>query len=385
MIIGIDARLINGERRGMGNVLYNILLHLPKFVSREIILYFDREINVELKGEMEELGYKLVIINGSNYLIWEQFLLPKRVKQDNITLFWHPYNTGSLFLSCSQVVSIHDVMYMKPRTVLPYSKSSYQILGRIYRKYNTPQIARKAERIITISHHAKDDIVSEIKNIDSKIEVVYNGCNKSLGISRDLSQWNQFKTFYNINDKYMLCLGATEPRKNTVYTIEVFGKFIKKHGLDIQLVICGLKNWHCSAAYDRVKELDICKNVVFLDYVPGEVLDLLYINAYIFLFLSYYEGFGLPILEAMAFNTPVVTTNVTSMPEIAGNAAIITAHNDERVTLEAVEKLYFNEQLYAHLVEKGQNRIKLFTWERSAAKVANILADHCSKCDEVVK
>lgn len=373
MKIGIDARYINGERRGMGNVLFNILLYLRNCLTNDIILYFDREIDVELKLLLESLKYELVILDGTNYFIWEQFILPKRVREDKIDIFWHPYNTGSLWLDSIQVVSIHDVMFMKSRKVLPYSKKINQILGRIYRKYNTPRIAERAENIITISHHAKQDIMLEIQDIhEDKIDVVHNGCNKTLDKDRDLSEWIKYKTQYGIKDKYLFCLGAVEPRKNTIYTIEVFDQIIKKHNLDIQLVIAGLKGWETTDAYRKVRELGISKQVVFLDYVPDELLELLYINAYIFMFLSYYEGFGLPILEAMAFNTPVITTNVTSMPEIAGNAAIITSYNDKDKTVSDIEKLLFDQELYKDICIRGQARTRLFTWENAALNVGNI-------------
>ncbi|RCW47880.1 glycosyltransferase involved in cell wall biosynthesis [Paenibacillus prosopidis] len=373
MRLGIDARYINGERRGMGNVLYNILLHLRNCLTNDIILYFDREIDVELKKILESLNYELVVLDATNYFIWEQLKLPKRVRGDKIDIFWHPYNTGSLWLNSIQVVSIHDVMFMKSRKVLPYSKSLQQILGRIYRKYNTPRITMRAEKIITISHHAKQDIMLEIQDVhEEKIDIVHNGCNKTLEKDRDLSEWIQFKVQYGIKDKYLFCLGAVEPRKNTIYTIEVFDQIIKRNNLDIQLVIAGLKGWETSDAYSKAKEHGISEQVIFLDYVPGEILDLLYINAYIFLFLSYYEGFGLPILEAMAFNTPVITTDVTSMPEIAGDAAIITSYNDRDKTVSDIEKLLFDQELYKDLCIRGQERVKLFTWENAALKVGNI-------------
>lgn len=373
MRIGIDARLINGKRRGMGNVLYNILLHLQNHTNSEVILYFDREIEKPLKNILKKMNYQIRIIQGTNYFIWEQILLPRVVKRDQIDVFWHPYNTGSIKLDSIQIVSIHDVMYMKSRKVLPYSKNLYQIMGRIYRKFNTPIIASRSKQIITISKHAKDDINTEIKGIKDKIKIVYNGCDKSLERDRDFRIWKEFKNQYGIGNEYFLCLGAVEPRKNTIYTIEVFSQFVKKNNLNTQLVICGLKDWKNSEALNRVKELGIEENVIFLDYVSDEILEILYIHAYIFLFLSYYEGFGLPIVEAMALKTPVITTGVTSMPEIAGNAAIITSHNNVIQTLEDIETLYFNKELYNELQEKGKERSKEFTWEIAAKNVAQII------------
>jgi len=371
--IGIDARLINGDRRGMGNVLYNILMHLHAHLNDNIILYFDREVDHDLKILLEKYKYELKVLKGSNYFIWEQIILPKEVKKDKLDIFWHPYNTGSLFLACPQIVSIHDVIFMKSRKDVPYSKSLYQILGRIYRKFNTPKIAHKAKRIITISNHAKKDIAAEIKGVDNKIDIVYNGCDKSIEKISDFSKWEKFKEKYNIKDKFIFCLGAVEPRKNTIYTIKVFDKFIKKNNLNTQLIICGVKNWGNSQAYSKVKELGIQDQVIFLDYVPNDILDMLYIKAYLFLFLSFYEGFGLPILEAMSLRTPVITTSVSSMPEIAGDAAIITAHNNIDVTLKDLEEIYFNEELYRAKLKKGAERVKLFTWENSACGVVKII------------
>lgn len=365
----------------MGNVLYNILLHIDKYLNMnedKIILYFDRDIDIKLKSILSRSKFKYKVLKYTNYLVWEQIILPREVNYDKVDVFWHPYNTGSIKINCIQIVSIHDVMFMKSRTELPYSRNLYQIFGRIYRKFNTPLIAMQAKTIITISNHAKEDIIKEIGGeITEKINIVYNGCDKDIENVRDFIKWKEFKNKNCIHDEFFLCLGAAEPRKNTMYTIEVFSKFINKHNLNTQLVVCGYKEWEQSDAYIKVKELNMENNVIFLDYVSDDILEMLYINALIFLFFSYYEGFGLPILEAMAFNTPVITTGVTSMPEIAGDAAIITSHNNINKTIEDIENLYYNKDLCLSLQRKGIERAKLFTWEITASNVAKIIKATC--------
>jgi len=373
MKIGIDARLINGQRRGMGNVLYNILKTLDTKIDSEIILYFDRNLDPGLLEELINTKYKITIIKNKNYIIWEQFLLPLKVKKDDVDVFWHPYNTGSLIFSAVQVLSIHDVMFMKSRKILPYSRNIYQILGRFYRRYITPKIALKSKEIITISHHAKKDINKEIKLDHDKIHVVFNGCSKNLNKEFRNEDWRIFKEKHGIDNEYIFTLGAIEPRKNTVFTIEVFAEFVKRNNLSTILVISGIKNWKDSSAFQKSKDLKIEKQVVFLSYVSDDYLDLLYINATLFLFLSYYEGFGLPVLESMALMTPVLTTNVTSMPEVAGNAAFFTSHIDFEETTKNLTELYFNKELQEKYIKLGIERVKYFTWDVTTSKVANIL------------
>ena len=374
MSIGIDARLINRDRRGMGNALYNILIRVKKYYYGEIFLYFDRIIEEKLYNELIELGYNIIIIHQKNYFLWEQIWLPIHVRKDNIDVFWFPYNTSSLFINCCRIVTINDVMYLKNIKELPYSKNIYQILGRIYRKLNVKLTAIKANKIITISIAAKVDIMKEIKDIRTgNIEVIYLGCSKEKHEIINDFEWNEFKLNHGISTEYFFCLGATDPRKNTMYTIEVFNSFIKKNDIeDISLVICGIKNAENTIFYKKVVKLGIDKKVIFVKYVSDSLLNTLYYHSKIFLFLSYYEGFGLPILEAMAMGVPVITTKVTSMPEIAGNSAILTAYNDIDVTVNDIEKVFKNKKLYNTLVRLGNKRIKYFDWNTTAKKVSEL-------------
>lgn len=373
MVLGIDARLINGKRRGMGNVLYNILKTLKNYLSDiDIILYFDKKLDDELLIELKELGYEIYVIENTNYFYWEQVLLPRYVKY--VDLFWFPYNTATVFFKTKYIVTIHDVMFLKPAKVLPYSRNLHQIAGRLYRKIIVPIIAKRAKRIITISEHAKKDIANEIRNVEHKIEVIYNGCDKKIDKKLDCKKWDYFKNKYNIPRDYLFCLGAVDPRKNTLYTIEVFAEFIKKYKLrELKLVVCGIENWSDSVYYKYVKDLNLESRIIFLEYVSDEIIDMLYYNAKIFLFLSYYEGFGLPILESMALGTPVITTNVTSMPEVAGQAAIITSHNIVGKTVEDIAKLYFDKDLYNDLIIRGINRAKEFSWDITTKKVSELI------------
>lgn len=374
MAIGIDARLINGNRRGMGNVLYNILKHLKTYYNGKIYLFFDKNVEKQLYTELNNLGYKIIVLENSNYIWWEQVLFRLNIPND-VEIVWFPFNTGTIFLrKVKKILTLHDVMFMKSHKILPYPKNMYQLLGRIYRKLIAPIIANQSDKIITISEAAKQDIFIEIpKLMNNKIDIVYNGCSKDPK-NLKLTEWQDFKHKNQIADEFILCLGASDPRKNTLYTIEVFNAFIRKNSLtNLQLVVCGVVNWAESIYYKKVKELGIESQVRFLDYVPVEYLDLLYSKAKIFLFLSYYEGFGLPILESMAFGTPVVTTDVTSMPEIAGDAAIKTSYKDLDKTVKDIEKVYFNEELYNELINKGKERVKLFTWESTAKQIAQII------------
>jgi glycosyltransferase involved in cell wall biosynthesis len=374
LAIGIDARLINGNRRGMGNVLYNILKRLKVYYNGKIYLFFDKNVEKQLYTELSNLGYEIIVLENSNYIWWEQVLFRLNIPND-VEIVWFPFNTGTIFLrKVKKILTLHDVMFMKSHKVLPYPKNMYQLLGRMYRKLIAPIIANQSDKIITISEAAKQDILIEIpKLMNNKIDVVYNGCSKDPK-NLKLTEWQDFKHKNQIADEFILCLGASDPRKNTLYTIEVFNAFIRKNSLtNLQLVVCGVANWAESIYYKKVKELGIESQVRFLDYVPVEYLDLLYSKAKIFLFLSYYEGFGLPILESMAFGTPVVTTDVTSMPEIAGDAAIKTSYKDLDTTVKDIEKVYFNEELYNELINKGKERVKLFTWESTAKQIAQIL------------
>lgn len=367
MIIGVDGQLLTGSVTGMGVVLRNILTRISIPDGNKLILYINDDINKELKEKLESTnGIHIKRLPYSNYLMWEQVILPNRVKKDGLDVFWFPNNTSSLRISCKTIVTIHDLIFMEGSIFSP--KTIYKKLGKIYRRWNVPQTIDKAYKIITISQYTKDQIVKLNKKSKNKISVCYNGCEYSDKYLTE-RQWYDFVKSNEIGANYILAFGSLEQRKNTYRSILAFQKMSKLRP-DLHLVLFGFRGYEKSDEYKYICDNNI-KNVHFLGYVSEEEKGSLYKHSKCFLFPSLSEGFGIPILEAYYNKTPVVTSDCSSMPEIAGNAAYLVNPNSVDSISNGLLAALTNDN--SDRIKNGVERTKVFDWDKTSKKVSEIL------------
>jgi glycosyltransferase involved in cell wall biosynthesis len=193
--------------------------------------------------------------------------------------------------------------------------------------------------------------------------------------------FKKYRIQHKKNDSYIFSFCSLEPRKNLIFTIQCFIKFIKKHAIRHLYFYLGGTEWDTFIHEFNKKMLDFseyCDRIVRLGYVDDKDVNILYSNALFFVYISQYEGFGMPPLEAMRAGTPVITSNNSSLPEIAGDAAIMIDYDSEDQCIKAFEDLYFNEELRRYYIEKGIERAKLFSWEKTAAKMTEVIIRHCN-------
>ena len=237
---------------------------------------------------------------------------------------------------------------------------------RIYR------LVCEADRIIAISENTKKDLIKLYKILPEKIKVIHLAADEIYRPINDSNALASSLQKYDLPNKFILFVGTLEPRKNLNRLIQAYRMLKERGGLEHKLVIVGRKGWLYEEIFKIVKNLGLSREIIFTGYVPEEVLVLLYNISDLFVYPSLYEGFGLPPLEAMSCGTPVITSNISSLPEVVGDAAIlVNPYNVEEIA-EAIERVLSDEKLQQRLRRKGLERAKFFSWEKTAKETIKV-------------
>ena len=303
------------------------------------------------------------------YPLWEQFYLAKKIKKIKPALLHCTSNTAPLFCKIPLIITIHDVIYMES---INFSGSSYQNFGNLYRRFIVARVAKKAAIIITVSEFEKKIIAKKLNISEQKIRVIYNGISNQFKVITDQNILNNFSEEYNLPKRFLLHLGNTAPKKNTIGVLLAYKIYLENVTNPLPLVFTD-----CSVDYvsDLIKKIDapeILKYIQILPYVPYSTIHCLYNLATIFLYPSHRESFGLPVIEAMACGLPVITSNTSALPEIAGNAACLIDPAKPIEIYEQILMLLSDEKKYLQLKERGFKNAARFSWKNAAEKTLEI-------------
>jgi glycosyltransferase involved in cell wall biosynthesis len=299
------------------------------------------------------------------YSVREQVELPRILRRYSIDLLHSPHFMLPLLSSCPAVATIHDVIYLACKNDLP------SLAGRLYYKGMMLASARRARRIITVSEFSKGDIVRYLKIASEKIEVIPSAVGPIFSPVRDKSRIDAARAKYGINTDFILYAGIYKPRKNHAGLLRAFQK-LKTAGVKVQLVIAGPMNEGESQLKNLAQELGIAEHVIFAGAVDDLELATLYSAARVYACPSLYEGFGFTVLEAMACGAPVVCSPETSLPEVAGDAALYADSRDPEKFAEALARVFSNAELRAELIEKGHKNCERFSWKKTAAQTISV-------------
>jgi glycosyltransferase involved in cell wall biosynthesis len=373
MRIGIDAHFASYELRGIGKYVLHLVSELIQSdESNEYVVYGDPDVFLPLRGRT---NVKFRNPKGLPYPVWEQLVLPIWVRQDGLDILHCPANTAPLALPrrIRVVITIHDVMYLLPPSVLSASNVFRQRLGNFYRSVVVSRVACRADRIIAVSEFTKQEIVEYLKIPTDRIQVIHEGIDSRFASLSDAIASPPEEIGGEILDApFILALGAGDPRKNTLGVIRAYGSRWRDLPNQEKLVIVGMRDWRSSAAYRLVHELGLEKRVLSSGYVSEELLAWLYTSSRCFLYPTLYEGFGFPPLEAMACGVPVITSDCTSVSEIAGAAAILVDPSSEEAIGNALVQVLRDESLRMQLIERGRARVQKFTWLETARKTMRV-------------
>lgn len=363
------------NRSGVGQFTKRIteaLLKLDQKNHYHIFGFFPRHMEPPIsRAKHHNLFYKAfwmlpakVFYGLSTYFFAPPVDLLLRGRAD--VMFFPNFETMPSFFQTPKVVVVHDISFLTHQNlVMPRN---------VYRfKRNVRRSLRQAKKVITVSEHSKKEIVDHYKIHPDKVEVVYNGVDTSVFKPASTQEIAAITRKYKIKGSYLLFVGDIQPRKNIEGLLHAYRLLPAEIKDKYCLVLAGSKGWRDGAIHEAIERFQKEGNKIQpLGYVPDEDLPALYSGAEVFVYPSLYEGFGVPIIESMACHTPVITSNISSIPEIAQEAAILVDPHDVRQLSEAIEKVLKDKDLQQDLIEKGQRNIERFNWDRSAQKLLDI-------------
>lgn len=371
MIVGIDANEANvASRVGISEYAYQILTKLYELrkkgeTEHTFVVYLKAKPLSFLPQENEWWKYKVIAPKK----MWTQFALPLNlfVSKSRPDVFLTLTHYIPRFSPIPTIVSVMDLSFLHfPQT---FKKKDLYQLSR-WTRYSV----RKAARVITISQSSKNDIIKAYKVLPEKIKVVHLGL-------KDIDMDSSLKSIekYGVDGKYILFVGTIQPRKNISRLIEAYSLLSKKIKEEYKLVIVGKKGWLYEDILKAPEKYGVSEAILFLDYVSDQDLPQFYKNAKVFVLPSLYEGFGLPVLEAMRYDCPVVISNISSLPEAGGEAALYFNPEDVNDIKDKIEMVLTDEKLREKMIEKGRMHHKKFTWEKAARQVLETIEEAVGK------
>jgi glycosyltransferase involved in cell wall biosynthesis len=369
MKIGIEAqRILRPKKHGMDVVALELIKNLQEIDKQNEYVVFSRNDKDE-NAITETPNFRIERFSALTYADWEQVKLKKAIKSHQIDLLHCTANTAPLSVSIPLIVTLHDIIYLEK---VDFKGTTYQNLGNLYRRYIVPKIAKKAELLITVSEFERANIINHLKLSEDRVKVLYNGVSPKFNNQYSAEEVGDFRTMYNLPENYIMFLGNTAPKKNTPNVIKAFVNYCLSEKEAMPLVLLDYKKELVEKLLQELKHEELVDRIIFPGYIPYYQIPLMYNAATLFLYPSLRESFGLPILEAMACGTPVITSNTSSMPEIAGEAAKIIDPFNHLELADAIRYLLKNESAMESYIQKGLERVKEFTWASSAKKLVDI-------------
>lgn len=375
MRVALELQPCLKNRSGIGVYTYELAKRLQAYKE------------LELKGDIFNFLGRNNLTDDLKYLDFEKNtckLFPYGVYRR----IWHmaPIKYNTIFNREAEVTHFFNFIVpprIKGKVVNTIHDLTFEFYPETMDKKNLKRLRtdigysiERADKIVTISQCSKRDIVETLNVDERKIEIIYPGVNADY-FSQTYTEetLRQVKAKYQLPDEYILYMGTLEPRKNIPSIIEAFYQ-LKKDGdqsvQKVKLVLAGKKGWLFEGIFNKVKALGLEEEVIFTDYVAEEDKGVIYRLAKVFVFPSLYEGFGIPVLEAMASSTPVITSNVSSLPEVAGNAALLVNPRDIVGIAQGMQHIFSDEAYRQSMIEKGKVQARRFNWEDSSKKLASL-------------
>ena len=355
--MALDSHLLSGDRSyrsaGVHQYILHLLTHLPK-AGCQVTAFLGR------RGGLPDEGARLLRSRWPTdrppvRAVWEQLIQPWALRRVGADLVHGPVFVGPLIAPCPLVITIHDLSFLRyPHLFRP--------ANRLYLRIFTRASARRARRIIAVSAHAAEESVRLLGVAREKVDVVYHGVDPWF---RPLppEEVETFRARQGLPARFILYVGTLEPRKNLVRLVEAFARLGDP---DVWLVLVGGRGWYDEEIFARVEELRLKDRVLFPGYVQAEELPHWYNAATVFAYPSLYEGFGLPVLEALACGTPVLTSDRSALPEAAGDGGLLVDPCDVEAIAGGLHRLLTESTLREELRQRGLAHAGRFTWRRTA-------------------
>ena len=379
MKMGISAFAGDGGKSGISQYMKHVFKRMPQisgddrfvlFMSKSDRSFFDFDHpRIDVVTVADWIGKPVVNI------LWHLFYLPFLLTRKNCDCVYMPAGNRRLswWYGLPSIGTVHDLSQI-------HVPQKYDPLRMFYATKVLPRMMRKLTHVISVSHSTRKDLVEYAGVNPDRIDVIYNGAELDK-FSPELRQEGKQMALqkYAIAHPYILYTARLEhPGKNHVRLLEAFAKMKEDSGLPHQLVLAGSPWYGADAIYAAARDLGVEDSVYFIGFVPDSELPLLYAGADLFVFPSLFEGFGIPLLEAMASGTPVCASNVASIPEVVRDAGILFEPDDAEDICHTMQKIILDTPLRDDLVRRGLRQSALFSWDDSARQVYNLCRVVCS-------
>ena len=374
--VALDARRLSGQKRGVGQYVYELARHLPSQApDMEFLLLVDRHLDA---GSIPD-GCREVVVGHpygkpikkfrdvgarAHSILWMNVLLPLALRREAVDVFHGTNYALPVWTKCRTVVTIHDLIALR----VP---GAFEPAYQRYAQSLIPRVASQADHIVAVSHATKRDITELLDVRPDDVSVVYHGVGGEFLGPFEQNYLSEVKARLVLPKRFVLYVGAIERRKRLDTLLEACAGLLRK-GLIDAVVLAGEDHYRAKDVDRTAIKLGIEASVLRVGYVEQRLLPGLYTLAEVVSLASDYEGFGMPIVEAMACGTPVVTSDISSLPEIAGNAATLVPPGDEHALACAIESLVVDADLRRRMIALGRVRAASFRWADTAARHVDV-------------
>ena len=369
MRIAVNTRLLlKGKLEGIGWFTYQTLERIVRnHPEHEFIFFFDRPYDPQF---VFAPNVTPVVVHPQArhpvlFYLWFEWSIPMMLRKYKADLFLSPDSYMSLSTRVPTCLVIHDLAF-------EHYPEHFVISHRLYWRHYSPLFAKKAKRIATVSTYSKEDISKHYGIAPDNIDVVYNGAHDEYR-PLSIAEREEVKAKYADGCEYFVFAGALHPRKNIVNLLKAFVAFKKRQRTNMKLVIAGRPAWKYDEVEQMKQEMAFKEDVRWVGYMNVDELSRLIGGAYALVYASLFEGFGIPILEALQCDVPAIVSNTSSMPEVAGDAALLVDPSDPEDIALKMHMLYKDEALRKKLVDNARIQVKKFNWDKSAANLWNCM------------
>lgn len=354
MKIGFSARGLSVPSGGVRQFITSIVPALTRNIDQdELIVFYNSSKYSGLAPDCRE-----IVIEGRNRIWWDFVLFPRQIKKNGVDAVIFPKNVIPFFTGSVNFVVVHDMAYFDRKL------GAYPLPDTIYMRSLIPQSIRRAAGVFAVSEHTKKDVIHYTGCAEEKITVAYEAADRIYQPIADRNILQDISRKYDLPEQFILYVGSLSPRKNTPTLLKAFASV--KDRVPHSLVITASKSWKDRNVYELIKKLGLQSRLVKLGYVETEDMPVLYNLANVYIYPSVYEGFGLPVLEAMQCGCPVIASNTTSIPEVAGDAAMLIEPLDVKAWADSIYQVITDKKLRDEMVKKGFARAKEFSWDKCA-------------------
>ena len=369
--VGIEAKILSDASAGIRRYLTELCRNLSYDPELSLILYSPSAFNSEIVAKLDNVRFAAGSVkNPVSKQLWLEIVLPFLIKRDEIDIFWAPAHRMPCFVPSKipKILTVHDLCWkIVPETM----KKTTRLLD----SYKMPGALRKADIITAPSKSTAEDIAGTFDISKNDINIISPASNL-----QNVETDDTIISKYGLaRKKYILFVGTLEPRKNLERLLKAYSLLDDSLKNDYKLVIAGAYGWGGMKTADIVSQLNLTEYVIITGQLGDDMLASIYANSYFLALPSLYEGFGIPIVEAMSFGIPVLTSKVSSMPEAAGNSALLVDPLDENSIYKGILELIENKVLYEKLAAGAVESASVFSWQKSADKLAHLIKKMINK------